>query len=107
MAKVSRGGRPQKKLKVVKKVMAEQVLASIDELKLWQELLSAERTVVTKTGSFDVPDWSTRLDALKYLTDRRDGKAPQAITGPDGGPQVFELRILGARNKSEDTKHGG
>jgi len=42
------------------------ILASVDKGRLWAKHLSSE-------------DSRIALDALKYLTDRRDGKAPQAI----------------------------
>ena len=59
----------------IKPVTAAMVLAQVDEFKLWKGLLKH-------------PDARIRLDAAKYCTDRRDGKAKQAIEhlGPDGGP---------------------
>ena len=60
---------------VAKPITAAIVLAEHDELRLWGRFLSS-------------PDARIALDAAKYLTDRRDGKAKQAIEhlGPDGGP---------------------
>jgi|SRR5581483_1360357 len=60
-----------------KAVTAAVVLASIDELKYWTELLK---------------DPKTRLQAMMYLTDQRDGKARQKLehTGKDGGPVQVE-----------------
>ena len=46
--------------------MAEEILGSVDEKALWGRLLSSA-------------DDRIRLDTLKYLTDRRDGKARQTI----------------------------
>ena len=51
---------------MVRRVMAEQILSAIDEVSVWQELI-------------DCPDPRIRLDALKYLTDRRYGKASQSM----------------------------
>ena len=68
-------GRPAKAVRIVRKIMSEEILASVDERALWGRLLSSE-------------DDRIRLDTLKYLTDRRDGKAPQsvAVTGHQGSP---------------------
>jgi hypothetical protein len=46
--------------------MAAEILSAVDEIAVWRELI--ERA-----------DYRTRLDAMRYLTDRRDGKAPQAV----------------------------
>ena len=62
-ARLNAGRRP-KSLVVVRKVLAEQILGNVDELSLWRGLLSSE-------------DEKIKLEALKYLTDRRDGKAPR------------------------------
>jgi len=69
------------------KATAEQILAGVDESGLWSELLNATIvTAVAIVGGEDgareeitVPDRKIRLEALKYLTDRRDGKAPQGL----------------------------
>ena len=45
---------------------SEQILGSVDEVSLWQELLCSQNEKI-------------KLEALKYLTDRRDGKAPQSF----------------------------
>jgi hypothetical protein len=67
-------------------VQAEDVLAdpSFDEKKAWVSLLKATTTstVANKDGKrkqITVPDNRIRLAALKYLTDRRDGKVPSLI----------------------------
>ena len=59
-------GRKPKPLHVVRKHTAEQILSNVDEIALWGELLLDK-------------DPRIRFDALRYLTDRRDGKAPQAV----------------------------
>jgi hypothetical protein len=50
----------------MRRTMATEILSAVDEVQVWRELI--ERA-----------DYRTRLDAMKYLTDRRDGKAPQAV----------------------------
>lgn len=59
-------GRPAKPVKIVRKVLAEGILAAIDEKAIWVTLLKSK-------------DERIRLDTLKYLTDRRDGRAPQGV----------------------------
>lgn len=59
-------GRPTNPVRIVRKVMAEEILGCVDEKALWGGLLSSE-------------DERIRLDTLKYLTDRRDGKPRQTI----------------------------
>jgi hypothetical protein len=46
--------------------MAAEILSAVDEVEVWKGLIACG-------------DYRTRLDAMKYLTDRRDGKAPQAV----------------------------
>ena len=59
-------GRPRKPLKILRKVLAEEILSEADEKALWRSLLEDE-------------DPRTRLEALRYLTDRRDGRPSQSI----------------------------
>jgi hypothetical protein len=59
-------GRKPKPMLVVRKARAEEILAGVNEIGLWSGLLLSD-------------DPRIRLDTLKYLTDRRDGKAPQAV----------------------------
>ena len=68
--------------KDLRKVQAEEILAAIDESKFWTDLLSAA-------------DLRIRLETGKYLTDRRDGKAPQAmqLTDSQGNAPVLRLVI--------------
>ena len=61
--------------------MAEEILSSVDEVGLWGELLSCV-------------DPRIRLDCLKYLTDRRDGKAPQTALSEDPGVSFVIRSIL-------------
>jgi hypothetical protein len=51
---------------VLRRTLAAEILSGIDELEVWKLLI-------------EQADYRTRLDAMKYLTDRRDGKAPQAV----------------------------
>lgn len=78
-------------------VRAEDVLAdaSFDEKKAWLSLLKATTmsTVAGEDGKrkqITVPDNRIRLAALKYLTDRRDGKAPSVIYPMNKGLPSFE-----------------
>ncbi len=59
-------GRKPKPTVVLRRTMAAEILSAVDEIAVWKEPIE----------SFD---HRVRLDALKYLTDRRDGKAPQAV----------------------------
>lgn len=71
--KRTNAGRKPNPKQVVRKVLAEQILGSIDEQAAWQRLLNSE-------------DERVALESLKYLTNRRDGCPPQAVehSGKDG-----------------------
>jgi len=73
-----RAGRKPKAMVLMRKALAEQILGTVDEFDLWRELLTCD-------------DLRIRLDTLKYLTDRRDGKAPQTAVG---GQMKIEKIIL-------------
>lgn len=76
--RINAGRKPKPSPKqVVRKVIAETILAGIDEAKAWSRLLNSE-------------DDRISLEALKYLTNRRDGMPPQSIEhkGGDGGPSI-------------------
>jgi len=64
----------------VRKATAEQVLSEVDEIELWEQLL---------TGT----DKRIAFNALKYLTDRRDGKAAQAVSFESKKPFQVQLTI--------------
>jgi hypothetical protein len=98
----------------LRRVDAEEILASSDEKEDWLALLQATTTTsvvvvhVSEDGKpqgessrevISVPDNKIRLEARKYLTDRRDGKAPQAVhhSGEEGGPVEFLVRHIGGR----------
>jgi hypothetical protein len=51
---------------LVMRSKAEAILATVNEEKIWQRLLRCRNERIV-------------LDAMKYLTDRRDGKATQAV----------------------------
>ncbi len=59
-------GRKPKATVILRRTMAAQILCAVDEIEVWKLLI-------------EQADYRTRLDAMKYLTDRRDGKAPQAV----------------------------
>lgn len=67
----------------VKALTAALILSQINELQLWTDLLSATTSIPVGKGEdasvVEVPDNRIRIDALKYLTDRRDGKAAQSM----------------------------
>ncbi len=67
-------GRKPKTIKIVRKVMAEAVLAGIDETAAWRKLLQSK-------------DERIALESLKYLTNRRDGLPAQSIALKDETPQ--------------------
>lgn len=98
-------GRKPKAKVLVKKVLAEDILASVDEKALWKSLLRDQ-------------DSRIKLDALRYLTDRRDGKAAQSMSlsgadgealfpHPDNGPRLNVLFVSSDGNghlSEEDQK---
>lgn len=84
--------------KKIKAIGAALILAQINEIEAWKELLTATRTVIVGEGEpLDVPDYKTRLEALKYLTDRRDGKPKQAIVGGEEGDSPVKMLLIGAK----------
>lgn len=85
-------GRKLKALVQVHKVRAVEILASIDEKAVWRSLARSK-------------DERIRLEAMKYLTDRRDGRAYQSIFTaemPDrsGRPIWQELDYITAVNRA-------
>jgi hypothetical protein len=64
-------------------VTAAAVLACVDEMGLWLDLVHHK-------------DPSVRLKTLCYLTDQRDGKAKQRLeaSGKDGAPLQFTVRSI-------------
>ena len=77
-------------------VTAAAVLGLIDEAKAWLRLLKDKRG-------------KTRLTALMYLTDRRDGKAKQAVemTGKDGAPLQPPTLVVNFVKLSPDERITG
>ncbi len=103
-------GRHKKPHTVLRKTSAEQVLADVDEKRMWLEALTMYEDLkdafqVKKVGGSEFlvamdPAYlckamQIRVDALKYLTDRRDGKAAQGIDlqGKDGQPPTIRVLI--------------
>ena len=74
----------------LRKVVAED-LADLDEKGLWSGLAQHEEPKV-------------RLDALKYLTDRRDGKAPQAMSMEVSGPDKGALNLQNMTTQQIDER---
>jgi hypothetical protein len=65
-------GRPKGAIARVRGNVAERVLESVDEDAIWKDIL-------------DNGDLKLKFDAMKYLTDRRDGKAIQVTESIDTG----------------------
>lgn len=100
-------GRPRVKLSrtkaPLKRITAEEILAEVDEKAEWFELLDAETVISVRViggengerENVTVPDYRVRIDALKYLTNRRDGMPAQALkhSGPEGDDPVKVLLI--------------
>jgi hypothetical protein len=81
------GRKPTRFKRIVRMYTAEAILSEINEIKVWKELLLSKNERV-------------KISALMYLTDKRDGKARQPITGADGGAikhehEHFDLSQLG------------
>ncbi len=80
--KRTRAGRKPGARALVTRSKAEGVLATVDEEKIWQRLLRSHNSRIV-------------LDAMKYLTDRRDGKAVQAINADiSGGVNIWDEELL-------------
>jgi hypothetical protein len=85
------GRKPGSFKKAVRRYTAEDILGAINEIKEWKPLLQSENEKI-------------KLTALIYLTDRRDGKARQPITGSDGGTlqhEHFDLSKLSTEQLTE------
>jgi predicted DNA-binding ribbon-helix-helix protein len=65
----------------LRKAIAAEILGTVDETGIWGELLSCD-------------DPRIRLDCLKYLTDRRDGKIPQSAQSENPRLQFVVRSIL-------------
>ena len=75
----------------LRKIVAEEILADLDEKALWSGLAQHEEPKV-------------RLNALKYLTDRRDGKAPQAVSMEVSGPDKGALNVQNMTTEQIDKR---
>jgi hypothetical protein len=71
------GRKPAQPKEPRRRYTAEDILGAINEINEWKPLLQSENEKI-------------KLTALIYLTDRRDGKARQPITGSDGGATQHE-----------------
>jgi hypothetical protein len=85
------GRKPGKVQKVVRRYTAEDILGAINEIKEWKPLLQSENEKI-------------KITALIYLTDRRDGKARQPVTGSDGGASQHERFDLSKLNGEQLTE---
>lgn len=83
----------------VHKAVATRVLAAppdkkqgwLGEFGAWMEQLTAKH----KDGR---PDYHTRFRALEYLTNKRDGKPVQPISGPSQGPiEIADVSAVHAK----------
>ena len=80
-------------LPLTKRPVAERVLAAYDEEQLWISLLGPLTDV-----DADKDQRKLAFDALRYLTDRRDGKPVQPLGGKvDLGLDVLAEKIAAAR----------
>jgi hypothetical protein len=75
-------GRP-KDSKEKQTLVKEQALLALRELVL-KEITPIAEALITKAKTGDIP-------AIKELFDRAFGKAPQAITGEDGGALIINF----------------
>lgn len=67
-------GRKSNAVKALARVTAEEILAQHNEIQIW-------------SGFLNHHDVRIRLEAAKYLTDRRDGKAAQSVL-LSGNPDI-------------------
>lgn len=107
------GARPGAGAKPKAIVQAKQNFASLmlpdeRERELWEEMLTASRvTSVILVGDEDgakenitEPDYKIRLDALKYLSDHKYGKAPQSVKlgGDEENDSPVKVLLIGAKS---------
>ena len=70
--KRSGSGRKPSVVEKLRKGVADQVFAQVNEVETWVALIHCGNPKVI-------------ADVMKYLTDRRDGKPMQPVSGPNGG----------------------
>lgn len=90
-------GRPKGKPLLIKKDFALELLGKLKYEEEWESLFQP-RTVLDSDGNevqVDA-DPKIKLEALKYLTDRAFGKAPQAVLIGGEGEKPLEIKFLGA-----------
>lgn len=85
-------GRPHKS----KAKLTKELMEIIDSAMSPEEMIGG---IAKLAKDVDTPH-ATRIVAYRELMDRRYGKAPQAITGPDGGP----LQLVAAIGKASDAQ---
>jgi hypothetical protein len=83
---------------LVMRSKAEEILSTVNEEAIWQRLLRSRNARIV-------------LDAMKYLTDRRDGKPVQAInaevTGSVNLAEVYARRLKRLAEAEESRGEGG
>ena len=77
-----------------KKALPPEAIEALDAnvmaaIETWVKALNA--TKLFGAQAIEHPDWPARISAAEKILDRRHGKAPQAITGEDGGPLSIDL----------------
>jgi hypothetical protein len=97
-ARKGAGAKP-KAIVQAKQNFAASILDSELEEAMWREMLNATRSYYSEGMGEPVtePDYKIRLDALKYLSDQKYGKAPQSVKigGDDESP--IKLLLIGAK----------
>ncbi len=80
-------GRPKRVITQAKKDLSSEILASVNQKKIWRELLNSK-------------DPKIKMDAVKYLTDRAHGRARESVkvSGDAENPLVVTVRHIGTDN---------
>jgi hypothetical protein len=89
-ARPGAGRKRRAQLPFAAKKQADSVLSKLGTEYKGKHLPSEDELWLTALIGTDI---RLRVEALKYLTDRRDGKPNQPHSGPDGGPIPVEHTI--------------
>lgn len=84
------GRKPKPKLPFAPKAQADLVLDKLGSVHQGKKLPTADDLWLQLLTS---KDERIKLDTLKYLTDRREGKPIQRIAGEDGGPVAVAVKV--------------
>lgn len=71
-------GRPTGAVEKAKQSIAVRVFKKVNEVAVWAKLLASD-------------DEKIVLDTMRYLTDRRDGKAAQPLSGDKDNPIAVQI----------------